>query len=1095
MNDLNDLINLYNISLNNNTNIELELTYHFKSYLIKNVYKDLFNKLKNKSLSMTIEESIHIYYNKYKNIKYFKNGVNLQKDTNMIKKQLSRPIKVNINNDNIIYYNLKLNEEYILNDTELDKLKKSDKNIKLIKLKYRITFLLKEFPKFKFDLDLIKNIDIKQNNIKEIKNKIFKEYNINSLIEDINYDLFDEILLETEILNNLTISEQELLECIEFITDSNNNIYSYQSYIYNIASYIISNKYYLEDFKSKSGLKKLLNNVIELNIETYCKQVQPQIEHFYVTDKIDGKRCIIYIEEYENLLNIKLLTNKLIQIEEYNNNLDNKKSFITILDSESIIQNDSDVISINDIKLYIFDIIAYKNQNVSSLPFEKRLDFISKGYSIISMIKSITCKEYIKLTNTYQNDLTAFYNKTLTKTDYETDGLIFVPTSKVIIPSSKYSKNTNYNNMVGYKWKPHEHITIDFYIKKLPKSLYKTMPYKNLKLTDNDIIYILFSGISKFDYHKLNLTYMTNYNKIISDKYNNLTYFPIQFSTSDNPNNYIYISNQDNLDHTIGEFNFDLPKNKWILKKIRLDRTVELERGEYFGNYYKIAELIWNNIKNPLTFDLLLSKCNSYFLQDDNQFYKAQRAYNSFVKTYLLEAITNENISDFNHKNWIIDLAAGKGQDLARINNIGFKNGLFIDNDANALIELLNRKYNLKLNNNVKQMKIFTQNIDLSIEYSDIIKQLDKFEIAKESVDVIVCNFALHYIIKNDINLNNIVKLLFYYLKPNGRFIYTCFNGLKIFNLLQNTNQWDIFENNMIKYSIKKNYTSKTFLSTGQKIDVLLPFSNNNYYTEYLMNIEYINSYFTDNKFSIDISDSFSNLLDKYTPKNSEYILSEEDKQYIDLYQFTIIKKNYNNNIVIKSNLLTLFNKPTQKSEITGSNNINSDHYMLSQLDNIDNSNRILLIINNTDESIIKNIIALFEDFNYKNNNTYKRHKNKIIKVVSFNGNKWVNIYNNYKECKYSSIIFYNFNSDVNENIKKYLIKNPILPIFIQYDNEFILVINNNDIENKSNLYEIYTNINKFITNIPNPNINILPNNDESKEIKKIVKKYYDLIE
>ena len=79
----------------------------------------------------------------------------------------------------------------------------------------------------------------------------------------------------------------------------------------------------------------------------YYKNIIPEIKNYYVTDKIDGQRCICYIEEYESLLNIKLLTNKLYQIKEYNDNIitikDNKDSKdiknrkkITILDCEII---------------------------------------------------------------------------------------------------------------------------------------------------------------------------------------------------------------------------------------------------------------------------------------------------------------------------------------------------------------------------------------------------------------------------------------------------------------------------------------------------------------------------------------------------------------------------------------------------------------------------------------------------------------------------------------------------------------------------------------------------------------------------------------
>ena len=1301
---MDNIVNLYNNAIlesdinSNKELIEFEITYHlFKS---GSIYKDIFNKLKDNSSSIIINEYINIYYdNNIRVTKQFKHGINLNKDTFLSKISLTKPLKYTSNNHNIIKYNAKLNKEMILSEKDI-----KSKNIKLIKIKLRLSFILKNNDIYKIDLDLIKNVDLKQNNIKEIKNRIFKEYKISNIVEDLNYDLFDELILETEFLNNkITIDDVNTsISYVHSLFDNNYNN-EYQDYIYLVAQFIITNKTYLEEFKFKSGLKRLLNNVIEMNTEMYYKNIQSQIDNFYVTDKIDGQRCIIIIKEDNSNFNIKLLTNKLYQLSDYNEQINKGK--ITILDSEFIISEENknkDLIHSKDVKLYLFDIISYENNKIALSPFEDRFPYIEKAFNKIKFLSNIQCKEYIKLTSNYKDELTSFYNKKRKSKEYEIDGLIFTPTSKVINKASKFPINTNYNNMVGYKWKPIEDITIDFYIKKLPKHLYETYPFNNYN--KKDIIYVLFSGISKYDYDKLNLTYMTNYKKIIPEEFLNKTYFPIQFSTSDNPINYIFISSEDDLDNKIGEFNYT--NNLWKLKKIRYDRTIELERGEYFGNYFKIAELIWNNIKNPLTFEKLFEENTSYFLQDDNLMYKAQRGYNSFVKTYILENVINPKLSDKNNKDWIIDLAAGKGQDMPRINNMGFKNGIFIDNDSNALLELINRKFNLK-SQNKQNMKIYVQEINLTDNYKNIIKQLEKFTIVKESIDIMICNFAIHYLINNEDNLINLIKLLEYYLKPNGRFLFTCFNGYKIFKLLEKSNEWNLYENNYLKYSIKKKYNVNQFMNAGQKIDVLLPFSRTQYYTENLINLEYLQNTFNDNNFSVEISEPFSSLFNEFQNNNLYKDLTNNDKEFIDLYQFVIIKKNFKNNIKIKSNILEIFNihkydsfnKETKK---TGSNNtiknkyninkllsnipnnirkklqydetalfsitdyknadkisniiinlpdidknsliidgtssiggnsysfskyftnvkaieldkerfnmlnnnikvlnlnniktindnivnyiynndnlgdiiffdppwggidyknkksidlyftyednnidifdlcnylkdknikyvivkapnninlekinnfsnsyicdlqkfkliiinytnknINSTNicstiknkYELSHLDNIINSNSILIIVNTKIDSIIKNIIKLFEEFNYKNKNQFKRNKNKIFKLICFESeeNLWIPISKLYKE--YGSVIFYNYNDKLNELEKKYLIKNPILPIVIKN----IMITNTNDLE-KILEDNDYFKSNKFISNNDGlPNFTFI---EPDSDIKIITDKYYDI--
>ena len=43
----------------------------------------------------------------------------------------------------------------------------------------------------------------------------------------------------------------------------------------------------------------------------------------------------------------------------------------------------------------------------------------------------------------------------------------------------------------------------------------------------------------------------------------NNNYFPIQFSTSDNPYNYIFISNDDKLHNKIGEILYNTELQKW----------------------------------------------------------------------------------------------------------------------------------------------------------------------------------------------------------------------------------------------------------------------------------------------------------------------------------------------------------------------------------------------------------------------------------------------------------------------------------------------------------------------------------------------------
>ena len=386
---MNSLITAFNDKLSNynkSSDLELEITYHIVNSV--DLYKDIFNKLKDLSDNISIIENLDIYYeNGTRVTKVFKEGQNQNSDIVIKKKSILKPFIFKSSINNISHYRLKLNKEEIVNINTLS-------SIKLIRLKLRASFILKnDKQNYKIDLDLIKNIDPREKHIKEIKNLIFKQYKISNFVENIPFSLFDDIILETE-FNNDIISENDIDNSINFIRslfESNINN-EYQKYIYKIAKNIITNRSYLENFKQKSGLKKLLNNVIEVDSESYFKQIYPQILNYYVTDKIDGQRCICYIQEYDNKMNIKLLTNKIFSIKEYNEEIiyikqetKNPDNIIktTILDCEILLDDklkEFDEISINDIFVYVFDIITIENIKIAMKPFEDRLESLSKGF-------------------------------------------------------------------------------------------------------------------------------------------------------------------------------------------------------------------------------------------------------------------------------------------------------------------------------------------------------------------------------------------------------------------------------------------------------------------------------------------------------------------------------------------------------------------------------------------------------------------------------------------------------------------------------------------------------------------------------------------
>jgi hypothetical protein len=604
---------------------------------------------------------------------------------------------------------------------------------------------------------------------------------------------------------------------------------TYQDIIYDIAKYIkpnISHK-----FKHEFGMKQLSNQVIELNKATFFSELQSNITNYYITDKIDGKRTILYLSN----ANSYSVNDALIE-------LNIKTKDICILDTE-MYNGD----------YYIFDVMVYNGENIADKPFEERIDFFDK----FKNLQNIKTKTFIKLNDNYKKQIKEFKND---KKNYEVDGIIFTPVIG------------EYNTMKVYKYKPPEQLTIDFLIKKCPN-----------KNNQDQETYILCCGVSKRVFFKLNMKFIECYKDIFPniDTRNLPHYFPIQFEPSSLKNAYIFLSDNNDLDGKVGEFLYNVKTKQWNLKKIREDRKIEVERGNYFGNNYKIAEFIWMAYLDPLIIeDIEDNNQDIYFQEHDNVLQKASRNFNSYVKSELFKKFQNTK--------WIMDLASGKGQDLFRYGTYNMKNVIFLEIDKVALTELITRKHiysnDDKFRNN---MNILIQNVDLLDSYKKNIKNIKNVYQKKEDIDLIICNFALHYFMKNKKSLKNICKLINHYLKQGGNFIFTAFDGQKIIDLLEKNNgEWLIKADDQIKYGIRRKYKKDKLISVGQKIDVLLPFSKNKYYEEYLVNINSISKKLKKYNIILDKNESFSKYIDSYQGH-----LDDNDKTYVDLYHYYIFVK------------------------------------------------------------------------------------------------------------------------------------------------------------------------------------------------------------
>lgn len=852
----------------------------------------------------------------------YNNGIQDKNSKNFYSKEsIIQPIYMKyINNSNeTIVYKLSINKEII----ELD----DNENFDIIRFRLRYSILLYgDLTGWRLDLTFISETNNKSlYALKKIRDKLFsKQIPIQKLSDDFDWDFPDRIELELEYIDDIkkfNISNLNQIKKI-FEINSKSNVFglckdikmpdkipikTYKECICEIAQILKPNL--LNKFKNDNyGLKQLSNNPIELDKKIYIRNVLPKIETFIATEKIDGMRSMLMIYPIDKIcyiINNKNLECVIVQNISYRDESISSNIKCIILDTESVeIVIDNKV----ETRFYIFDVIKYQtntcNVIVSDLSFTERLKYIKTTIKytdnlLIDGYNFLYTKNFIELDKiNYGTKLREFYYD-MSKLIYKIDGLIII------------SKNDNYDNTLNYKWKPLN--TIDFVAKKCPDNMLGISPY-NIK--DGKILYLLFCGIRSNEYRQLGIKKFNLYDMIFTNvcvnKYGktNDSYIPIQFSPSDDPYAYLFWSDNINLDDKVVELKYNILINEWELIKIRDDRTLDMKRKSYYGNYFKFAEYIWMNYKNPLSLDILCQNNNinnAYFMNDSTE-YIAIRKFNNYVKNQIIE--TNSKNVDLN---WIIDLASGKGQDLFKYVDCNFKNILFTDIDNDALNEIIHMKY-VYISNEVnkydkiktkdkKYSKIHIKKLDLSNNYKKNLEDIENkyYGIPASGSQFVVCNLALHYVIYNKTKSQNFVNLLHKLLAPGGIFILTIFNGKKIFELL-NTNAdingvWNKYDdNNKLIYSIKKKYSDKIFTGSNQQIDVLLPFTNGKYYTENLVNIDILNAQLEKKKIKLIDNNSFDVYLNKFnTDKNFFFQqLSNIDKEYVSLYHFYIYQKHTN---------------------------------------------------------------------------------------------------------------------------------------------------------------------------------------------------------
>jgi SAM-dependent methyltransferase len=736
-------------------------------------------------------------------------------------------------------------------ETEIPEFPLSHAQLARIKCRHSATHA--DFEGWRLDITLVKTVENFGSNptaLKDAKNKMLFALESADFANLAPFDMADMIEIELEYIGELTALNTTRLNVADIIfAPANTNAstvkknpaaLAYQAAIYCVAQYIKPRQ--AARFKSEYGLKQLGNKVIELDKRIYMHDVQ--ITSYYMCDKNDGQRAILYLAPNGSCA----LTDKYTT-------LPIKTDTTYIFDSEFI-----------DGRYVLFDVMVWEGIQLLE-PFKKRLEYFDQAAKLSELFET---KPFIRLTDNYAEQIKQF--KAEPKI-HATDGLVLTPADE------------QYETMKVYKYKPLDHLTVDFLVKKCPSKLLGIEPFAR---RDGQTLYLLFCGISRQVFIKLRMSFVKHYEDIFPeiDPRDLPRYFPYQFSPSDTKYAYLYYGD-DNLDGEVCEFknspaiigakhgsqhDTQHDMQMWVLNKIRTDRRDDVARGGYFGNDYAIAEKIWFSYKTPLVIEDL-KESSGYFAIHDNVLQKTSRNFNNYVKSELFKS--------YSHLGDILDIASGKGQDLFRYGSIHTKHLSCVEIDHDAIFELIYRKHDFARADG-SGMSVTVSRVDINESYKRNIEILRVVDRGPESCDVVMCNLAFHYFLESPQTIRNVIHFIDYFLKPGGRFIFTAYDGHDVLGLLNmcKGNYTITNDNNDIIYSIKAKYSTNTLANYGQKIDVMLPFSTD-YYSEYMVNIDYIAEEFAKNKIILESKTSYADHLTSYPNVQS---MTAEDKKYVGLY-------------------------------------------------------------------------------------------------------------------------------------------------------------------------------------------------------------------
>lgn len=751
----------------------------------------------------------------------------------------------------------------------------------VMRFKLRVTFAIPSIKDWKYDytLSITKQSHELEGSIASIRNRLFSGIKNGMTIEelmpllihksiepDVKYEIEVERTSQTELKDR---SEMEIaLNALWKTFDPN--------FSEDDPRLIILREIYESIAKSpqqkKLTLKNILNAARSLTKSEYYQSVYPPLGYF-VTDKADGERAVVYA----NGNSVYIVSSQMYEIKV---DIPIKK---TIIDCELI----------KGKILGIFDIMIINDLNVTEQTIEERMSHASLAERMIAPVLkgtdySIFIKEYLQIGQPIEESIMKVYNN---RREYKTDGLIIT------------SQTGGYYDTKNYKWKPTSENTIDFLVIECPKTMLNTV---EIPIIEGKRAYILMSGMNVMRRNQFGIKLWPSYLQDTGIN-PNAAYIPVLFTSSIWPMTYIYYGpeNEESLHKKICEFSVKdsaakslhhaftggslrKPLDLWQLHRIREDRSI---LANEFGNDFEIAESIFANVIDPFTLEDLWAGNSSYFEKTKDLIYHAPNKFKRFViKTVLKDKLQAGQC--------VLDMAAGRGADLTSYMTACIGRLIALDIDPTALVELIRRSRD----NSLLQLRKCREPLKLNVLVTDCSgdPEKNKYAILNRfsvfNVDIVVCNFAFHYMCANAHTCANALSFIAEMSNPtkDTLFIFTVMDGAKVFDLLKDIKtgeSWKVLEDSVEKYLIRKDYNSDKLEDFAQNISVKLPMTTR-LYSEPLCNIDAVVNMSKKFGFSLVSNVSFLEYYSAFSanePKISKK-MTKTDISYSGLHNIIILK-------------------------------------------------------------------------------------------------------------------------------------------------------------------------------------------------------------